>query len=447
MADTPAEDRRAASAVAEALYARIGEATPHRRLEATRRAVELLGDPQRMYGVIHIAGTNGKTSTARITESLLRAHGLRVGLMTSPHLHRLNERIMIDGEPIADGMLADNWADVEPVLQMVDAELLANSEPALSFYEALTVLTFACFADAPVDVAVIEVGMGGEWDATNVVVADVAVLTPIAMDHAEILGDTIREIARTKAGIVKPASRVVSAHQSDDAMEEILRATELSEATLRVLGRDFYLMSVEQAVGGQVLSVSGIAGEYRSLTLPLFGEHQADNAAVAIAAVESFLGNGETPLGSEVVEDGILLSSSPGRLQVIDHQPTVIIDAAHNPHGAEALCRALMGSFAFPRLVCVVGILQEKDVIGIIEALDPVVDHFVVTQSRSDRAISVSDLADAVSAIAGPDRVDSRANVESALERAKEIAGVEGGVIVTGSITLIGEVRGGITGG
>ena len=447
MADTPAEDRRAASAVAEALYARIGEATPHRRLEATRRAVELLGDPQRMYGVIHIAGTNGKTSTARITESLLRAHGLRVGLMTSPHLHRLNERIMIDGEPITDGMLADNWADVEPVLQMVDAELLANSEPALSFYEALTVLTFACFADAPVDVAVIEVGMGGEWDATNVVVADVAVLTPIAMDHAEILGDTIRGIARTKAGIVKPASRVVSAHQSDDAMEEILRATELSEATLRVLGRDFYLMSVEQAVGGQVLSVSGIAGEYRSLTLPLFGEHQADNAAVAIAAVESFLGNGETPLGSEVVEDGILLSSSPGRLQVIDHQPTVIIDAAHNPHGAEALCRALMGSFAFPRLVCVVGILQEKDVIGIIEALDPVVDHFVVTQSQSDRAISVSDLADAVSAIAGPDRVDSRANVESALERAKEIAGVEGGVIVTGSITLIGEVRGGITGG
>ena len=447
MADSPAEDRRAASAVAEALYARIGEAAPHRRLEATRRAVELLGDPQRMYGVIHIAGTNGKTSTARITESLLRAHGLRVGLMTSPHLHRLNERIMIDGEPIADRMLADNWADVEPVLQMVDAELLANSEPALSFYEALTVLTFACFADAPVDVAVIEVGMGGEWDATNVVVADVAVLTPIAMDHAEFLGDTIREIARTKAGIVKPASRVVSAHQSDDAMEEILRATELSEATLRVLGRDFYLMSVEQAVGGQVLSVSGIAGEYRSLTLPLFGEHQADNAAVAIAAVESFLGNGETPLGSEVVEDGILLSSSPGRLQVIDHQPTVIIDAAHNPHGAEALCRALMGSFAFPRLVCVVGILQEKDVIGIIEALDPVVDHFVVTQSQSDRAISVSDLADAVSAIAGPDRVDSRANVESALERAKEISGVDGGVIITGSITLIGEVQGGIEGG
>ena len=157
MADTPSYDRLAAAAVEEALYARIGEGTPKRRVEATRRAVELLGDPQRMYGVIHIAGTNGKTSTARITESVLRSHGLRVGLMTSPHLHRLSERIMIDGVPISDRLLAENWADVEPFLQMVDAELLANSEPPLTFYEALTVLTFACFADAPVDVAVTEV--------------------------------------------------------------------------------------------------------------------------------------------------------------------------------------------------------------------------------------------------------------------------------------------------
>lgn len=447
MADLPSDDPTAAAAVEEALYARIGEATPKTRLDATRRAVELLGDPQRMYGVIHVAGTNGKTSTSRIADSVLRAHGLRVGLMTSPHLQRLNERIVIDGEPISDRMLADNWADVEPVVQMVDAELIANREPPLTFYEALTVLTFACFADAPVDVAVVEVGMGGEWDATNVVVADVAVLTPIAMDHAEFLGDTIREIARTKSGIIKPASRVVSARQREDAMEEILRACELSEATLRVMGRDFSLTGTEQAVGGQVLSVTGIAGEYRNLAFPLFGEHQAENAALAIAAVESFLGNGETPLGAEVVEEGILLSRSPGRLQVIDHQPTVMIDAAHNPHGAEALCRALMGSFSFPRLICVLGILQEKDVVGIVEALDPVVDHFVVTQSQSDRAISVSDLADAVATVAGPDRVDSRGTVGDAVERARELAGAEGGVIITGSITLIGEVREGLSDG
>lgn len=443
MADFSSDDRQAALAVEQALYSRIGEGTPKRRLEATRRAVELLGDPHRMYGVIHIAGTNGKTSTARITESLLRASGLRVGLMTSPHLHRLSERIVIDGEPISDRSLADNWADVEPVVHMVDAELVANSQPPLTFYEALTVLTFACFADAPVDVAVVEVGMGGEWDATNVVVADVAVLTPIAMDHAEFLGNTIRDIARTKAGIIKPACRVVSARQRDDAMEEILRACEHDEATLRVMGRDFSLISADSGVGGQVLTVSGIAGQYRQLPLPLLGDHQADNATLAIAAVESFLGNGEVPLGAEVVEEGILLARSPGRLQIVGHNPTVILDAAHNPHGAEALCRAIMGSFSFPRLICVVGILQEKDVIGIIEALDPVVDHFVVTQSQSDRAISPSDLADAVAAIAGADRVDARPDVDSALERATVLAGADGGVLVTGSITLIGEVRGG----
>ena len=441
MADNSADDRKAALAVERALYARVGEGAPKRRLDATRRVVELLGDPQRMYGVIHIAGTNGKTSTARITESLLRAHGLRTGLMTSPHLRSLNERISIDGEPISDRMLADNWADVEPYIQMVDAELLAHSQPALTFYEALTALTFACFADAPVDVAVVEVGMGGEWDATNVVVADVAVLTPIAMDHAEFLGNTIREIARTKAGIIKPACRVVSAIQTEEAMEEIVAACDHDEATLAVLGRDFAVTSLDQAVGGQVVSISGLAGEYRQLGLPLLGEHQADNAALAIAAVESFLGNGQQALGSEVVEDGILLSSSPGRLQIIDRQPTVIIDAAHNPHGAEALTRALMASFSFDRLICVLGVLQEKDVTGIVEALDAVVDHFVVTQSSSDRALSVSDLADTVSAIAGPDRVDARPHVLDAIERAKELAGIEGGVIITGSITLIGEVR------
>jgi dihydrofolate synthase/folylpolyglutamate synthase len=226
-------------------------------------------------------------------------------------------------------------------------------------------------------------------------------------------------------------------------MEEILRACEHDEATLRVMGRDFSLISAESGVGGQVLTVSGIAGQYRQLPLPLLGDHQADNATLAIAAVESFLGNGEVPLGAEVVEEGILLARSPGRLQIVGHNPTVILDAAHNPHGAEALCRAIMGSFSFPRLICVVGILQEKDVIGIIEALDPVVDHFVVTQSQSDRAISPSDLADAVAAIAGADRVDARPDVDSALERARVLAGADGGVLVTGSITLIGEVRGG----
>lgn len=434
------QDRRDADAVFDALLTRLGESRPVRRLDATRRALDLLGDPQRMYGVIHIAGTNGKTSTARIIESLLRAHGLRTGLMTSPHLHRVNERIVIDGEHISDRMLADNWADVEPFITMVDAEMIANSQPPLSYFEALTVLTFACFADAPVDVAVVEAGMGGEWDSTNVADADVAVFTPIALDHVEHLGPTIRDIARTKAGIIKPASRVVTAVQTDDGWAEILAACEKNEAPLAVLGRDFFLTSSDQAVGGQLIRISGLAGDYRELFLPLLGDHQAENAALAVAAVESFLGNGEVMLGGEVLEEGMGLASSPGRLQVIGSHPTVLVDAAHNPHGAESLTRALMNSFSFDRVICVIGVLQEKDVAGIVEALDPVVDHFVVTQSQSDRAISVADLADTISSLAGPDRVDSRSTSDQALVRALELAGTTGGVVVTGSITLVAEV-------
>lgn len=434
------KDRRDADAVFDSLLGRLGESRPVRRLDATRRVLDLLGDPQRMYGVIHIAGTNGKTSTARIIESVLRAHGLRTGLMTSPHLHRVNERIVIDGEPISDRMLADNWADVEPFIQMVDAEMIANSTPALSYFEALTVLSFACFADAPVDVAVVEAGMGGEWDSTNVADADVAVLTPIALDHVEHLGPTITDIARTKSGIIKPASRVVTAVQTDDAWAEIIAACQKNEAPLAVLGRDFSLTSIEAAVGGQLIRISGLAGDYQELFLPLVGDHQAENAAVALAAVESFLGNGETMLGGEVLEEGMGLASSPGRLQVIGSHPTVLVDAAHNPHGAESLTRALMTSFSFDRVICVIGVLQEKDVAGIVEALDPVVDHFVVTQSQSDRAISVADLADTISEIAGPDRVDSRPTSDQAMARALDLAGTTGGVVVTGSITLVAEV-------
>jgi dihydrofolate synthase/folylpolyglutamate synthase len=433
-------DRRDADLVFEALLGRLGEAKPVKRLEATRRALELLGDPQQMCGIIHLAGTNGKTSTARIIESILRAHGLRTGLMTSPHLQRVNERIVIDGQPISDRKLADNWADVEPFIAMVDAEMLASNQPPLSYFEALTVLGFACFADAPVDVAVVETGMGGEWDSTNVADADVAVLTPIALDHMEHLGHTITEIARTKAGIIKPACRVISSIQSNDAWDQIVAACKKNESHLSVLGRDFAVTSVSPAVGGQQISVQGLVGNYRELFLPLIGDYQAENTAVAIAAVESFLGGASHPLAAEVVEEGVNLASSPGRLQVIASHPTVIVDAAHNPHGAEALCGAMMTSFSFDRLICVVGVLQQKDVAGIIEALDPVVDHFVVTQSQSDRAISVADLADAVEALAGPDRVDARPSSMEAMARALDLAGVDGGVLVTGSITLVAEV-------
>lgn len=432
-------DRADADRVYAELLDRIGEHAPQPRLEPTRRAVELLGDPQRSYGIIHVTGTNGKTSTSRIAESILRAHGLRTGLMTSPHLVRVNERIVIDGEPISDRALADNWDDIQPYLLMVDAELTANGEQPLTYFEALTVLAFACFADAPVDVAVVEVGMGGEWDSTNVADGDVAVLTPIALDHTNRLGRTVAEIARTKAGIIKPAAQVVTALQTTEAMDEITRAAELDEATVIVEGVDFQVTDARLAVGGQALTVRGRAGTYDELLLPLFGPHQAQNAAVAIAAVESFLGAGTQPLSPEVLAEGLAQVTSPGRLQVVATEPTVIVDAAHNPHGAEALARALMGSFAFTAVTAVVGVLDDKDAHGIIAALDPVVERFVVSQSDSERAIPADELAELVVQIAGPDRVQLAPRLDEAIAIARDSCEPTGAVLVTGSVTLVGQ--------
>ena len=432
-------DRAAADRVYAELLARIGEHAPQPRLEPTRRAVELLGDPQRSYGVIHITGTNGKTSTSRIAESILRAHGLRTGLMTSPHLVRVNERIVIDGEPISDRALVDNWEDIQPYLLMVDAELTANGEEPLTYFEALTVLAFACFADAPVDVAVVEVGMGGEWDSTNVADGDVAVLTPIALDHTHRLGSTVAEIARTKAGIIKPAAQVVTALQQTEAMDEILRAAEHDEATVVAEGVDFQVLDARLAVGGQALTVRGRAATYDDLLLPLFGPHQAQNAAIAIAAVESFLGAGTQPIAPDVLAEGLANVRSPGRLQIVATEPTVLVDAAHNPHGAEALARAVMGSFAFTAVTAVIGVLDDKDAHGIIAALDPVVERFVVTQSDSERAIPAEELAEIAAHIAGPDRVVVAADPHDAIESARQSSEPSAAVLVTGSITLVGQ--------
>ncbi|MFM2352914.1 MAG: hypothetical protein RLZZ608_320 [Actinomycetota bacterium] len=434
-----ADDRAAAEAVHAELIARGSEASPQPRLEATRRAVELLGDPQRSFAIVHITGTNGKTSTARMIESLLRAYGLRTGLLTSPHLLRVNERIVIDGEPIADRALAENWADISPYLLMVDAELTANGEPALSNFEALTALAYASFADAPVDVAVIEVGMGGEWDSTNVADGDVAVFTPIALDHTRFLGDTVAEIARTKAGIVKPAATVVTAVQDATAMIELMNAAGHNEAEVVAEEVGFALTDARLAVGGQLIDVRGRAGEYRDIFVPLFGEHQAHNAAVAIAAVESFLGDGTQRLADDVLAEGFATVTSPGRLQLIGIEPSVLVDAAHNPHGAEALGRALMQSFAFDSITAIVGVLADKDDRGIIEALDPIVDRFIVTRSDSVRAVDADELAETVTAVAGPDRVRIEPDLAVALAEARDEAGPNDAILVTGSITLVGQ--------
>ncbi|GAA2237624.1 Mur ligase family protein [Herbiconiux moechotypicola] len=440
--DAPDEFVEEGDAVYAALLGRLGEAAPQPRLSATRRVVELLGDPHRAYPIIHVTGTNGKTSTSRITESILRAYGLRTGLFTSPHLTRLNERIVIDGRPITNEALAANWRDIEPFLELVDAELTGAGEPRLTFFEALTVLAFASFAEAPVDVAVIEVGMGGEWDSTNVGDGQVAVFTPISLDHTARLGNTVAEIARTKSGIVKPAAQVVTAVQPPEALAELERAAELTESTIAVEGAAFRLESSAVAVGGQLVTIKGLAGRYEELFLPLYGTHQGHNAAVAVAAVESFLGGGSQALSEEVLTEGLATVTSPGRLQLVGTEPTVLVDAAHNPGGALVLAEAIGEYFSFGKVIAVVAVLADKDVSGIIRALDPVVDEFVVTSSSSDRAIDPDELASAVVAVAGADRVVVEVELRDALQTARELAAdaEQGAVLVTGSITLVGEV-------
>ncbi|MFJ3381408.1 bifunctional folylpolyglutamate synthase/dihydrofolate synthase [Curtobacterium sp. NPDC090217] len=430
--------------VEAALYARIGEQSPEHRLTATRRAVELLGDPHLAYPVIHITGTNGKTSTARMTESIVRAHGLRTGLMTSPHLVSIRERIVIDGAPIAADRFVENWDDIVPILEMTDKELTDKGELPLTFFEALTVLALACFAEAPVDVAVIEVGMGGEWDSTNVVQSQVAVFTPIAIDHAKQLGNTVAEIARTKSGIVKPSSAVVSSAQVPEALAELERAAELTESTLAVEGAGFSVVDVTPAVGGQLITVQGIAGRYDDLFVPLFGGYQAHNAAVAIAAVESFIGRGSQPLDEDVLSEGLADATSPGRLQPIAQDPTVVVDAAHNPHGAKALADALPVAFPSGHVVGVVGILADKDARGFVRALKDTIQTFVVTQPPGERALDADEFARVVVDEVGGDRVVVEPTLVQALQEARDLAdeaeAEDAMVLVAGSIVMVGAV-------
>jgi dihydrofolate synthase/folylpolyglutamate synthase len=429
-----------AARVEEELLARIGEAAPRPRLEPTRRVTDLLGDPQRAYPIIHITGTNGKTTTARLIESILRAYGLRTGLMTSPHLVNINERIVIDGNPISDERLVANWDDIQPYFLMVDTELEGEGEPPLTYFEALTALAYAAFADAPVDVAVVEVGMGGEWDSTNVGDGQVAVIGPIALDHTQRLGSTVEEIARTKSGIIKPLAEVVTAIQNPAALAEIARAVELTESILHAEGPAFELESSEVAVGGQSITVRGLAATYEDLYLPLYGDHQGHNAALAIAAVEAFLGRGTQALVPEVVADGLARASSPGRMQIIATDPMVMLDAAHNPHGAHSLAEALTKYFAFDEIAFVVGILEDKDAEGVIAELAPVASRWFPTSSGSERALPAQEIAELLesSGIAHEPSMPLAEALRTAQSWASELP--RRAVVVTGSITLVAEV-------
>ena len=433
------KDRTRADAVYAALLARAGERWVQPRKERTARMLELLDNPQRTYRVIHVTGTNGKTSTARIIESLVRAHGLRTGLFTSPHLERFTERIQIDGAPIADAAVADAWDEIEPFVGIVDAELEARGEEPLTFFELLTVLAFVACADAPVDVLVLEVGMGGSWDSTNTADGDVAVFAPIAMDHADRLGDTIAKIAEVKSGIVKPGARVVSARQTPEAEAVLRRAAKAQDAQIAFEGEGFALTEQRLAVGGQLIAVRGLAGEYQEQYLPLYGRHQGENAALAVAAVESLIGDAARAIDENVLSEGLQEVSSPGRLQLVGIDPTVVVDAAHNPHGAASLARALRESFDFDEWGVVLGVLGDKDAAGIVAALAPVATHVFATAPDSDRADSPDVLADLVEAVGL--RATVHPDLSDAADAAREwaAAGEKRAVIIAGSVVLAGE--------
>jgi dihydrofolate synthase/folylpolyglutamate synthase len=408
--------------------------------------MDVLGQPQRSYRAIHLTGTNGKTSTARMVDELLRGFGLRTGRYTSPHLASMTERIVLDGEPVADGVFADAYAEIEPYLEMVDD----SSDMRMTFFEAVTGLALAIFADAPVDVAVVEVGLGGTWDATNVLDAGVAVITPISLDHTELLGNTVAEIATEKAGIITSGASAILAVQPIEAASELIRrATEVGAAVARE-GMEFGVLERQLAVGGQVLRIQGLGGVYDEVFLPLHGAYQAQNAACALAAVEAFFGAGAQsgPLDLEIVRAAFAAVRSPGRLEALRSAPTVLVDASHNPAGMQATVEALAESFDFRQLIGVVAMLAGKDLRSALEILEPALDEVVISQNSSSRAVPADELAAIAVDIFGADRVTVEPRLDDAIETAVRLAedGADGllvgaGVLVTGSVVTAGEAR------
>ncbi|WP_030564064.1 bifunctional tetrahydrofolate synthase/dihydrofolate synthase [Streptomyces aureocirculatus] len=440
----PEVDRALRQVEAE-LADRWGETKLEPSLRRIAAVMDVLGEPQRAYPSIHITGTNGKTSTARMVEALLGAFDLRTGRYTSPHVQSITERITLDGAPMAPERFVEAYEDIKPYVEMIDAK----DDVRLSFFEVLTGMAYAAFADAPVDVAVVEVGMGGTWDATNVIDGSVAVVTPIDLDHTDRLGNTAAEIAAEKSGVIKQDATVILAQQPVDAAQVLLKKAVEVDATVAREGLEFGVTARQVAVGGQLLTLRGLGGEYTEVFLPLHGEHQAHNAAVALAAVEAFFGVGAQharPLDIDTVRKAFASVASPGRLEVVRRSPTVVLDAAHNPAGARAAAAAIGEVFDFSRLIGVVGVSDDKNARGMLEAFEPIFTEIVVTQNSSHRAQSADKLAALAVEVFGEDRVQVEPRLDDALEAAITLAEEEGefaggGVLVTGSVMTVGEAR------
>ena len=434
------EDQARIDAIEQALLARWPETRIEPTLERIAALVDILGSPQLTYPTIHVGGTNGKTTTSRMIDSLLFEMGLRTGRFTSPHLESYLERIAINTQPIDPKELIFSFNDISAYLNLMDSKF----EHPISFFEAITALAFAAFAEHPIDVGVIEVGMGGLWDATNVVDADVSVIMPIGLDHTEYLGETLTEIAQTKAGIIKEGGFVVLAQQEPESAVELLKQAALVGADVAREGVEYSVLSRSIAVGGQLLTIQGAKDLYSDIFVPLHGKHQASNAAAALVAVEAFFGDQE--LDIEAVRAGFAHVTSPGRCEVVHREPTIIVDAAHNPHGAAALADTIQSEFTFDDVIGVFAPMGDKDVHGILLELEQVMDSIIVTTNSSPRAMSVADLELIAAEIFGIDRVFSAGSLAEAVDKAikdsvRPLSEDTIGILITGSVVTAGEAR------
>lgn len=423
------------------LHARIPDRLGAPEPDRMRALAELLGDPQRSYPSVHITGTNGKTSVARMLTALFGALGLKAGTYTSPHLQEVRERLAVAGQPVDREDFAAAYAAVSPLAELIDDDRPGRDGGPVTYFELLTGMAYWWFADCPVEVGVFEVGMGGVWDATNLVRGEVAVITRIDRDHP-LLGSTVEEIAREKAGIIKPGATVVSANQPPAALAVIRRAAAEQNARLLLAGQDFDVVSRQLAVGGQMLAVDTPTRTVDELLLRLHGAHQADNAALALAGLDAFLG-GLDAVEDDVLREAVAAVEAPGRLEVVDRNPTVVLDGAHNPAGAARAATAVADDFAFRDVILVAGCLADKDVHGILSAFADLASHVVVTQPPSDRATALRamhQIAQDVWSTTGV-VVEAVEEVPDAVDAATGVAGPADGVVVTGSLVTVGAAR------
>jgi dihydrofolate synthase/folylpolyglutamate synthase len=440
MSEITPQDQELLDTIEKALLTRWPETQIEPSLERIAALVDVLGSPQLTYPTIHVGGTNGKTTTSRMIDSLLFEMGLRTGRFTSPHLESFVERIAINGEPIDAKALIFSYNDIAAYLDMMDSKF----EHPISYFEALTALAFTAFAEHPIDVGVIEVGMGGEWDATNVVLADVSVLMPIDLDHTEYLGETLAEIAQTKAGIIKESGFIVLAQQEPEAAKELLKRAASVGADVVREGIEYAVMSRSVAVGGQLLTIRGAQDTYEDIFLPLHGKHQASNAAAALVAVEAFFGDQE--LDIEAVRAGFAAVTSPGRCEVLHRDPTIILDAAHNPHGAAAIAETIQSEFTFDEIIGVVAPMGDKDIRGILLELEQVMDSIIVTTNSSIRSTNIGELEKIAIEIFGHDRVFAHEKLSDALDKAikdaiRPLSDETIGILITGSVVTAGDAR------